>query len=94
MQSFATQEYPSLIQTFFDTHTVSGVFLWDDDRRLYEEMLRLQGLGTYTDDQIMAMVRGGKQRGNILGVSRVLTGRGQGRPRCPRASMQSHFRCQ
>ncbi|GJY70194.1 DIE2/ALG10 family protein [Tanacetum coccineum] len=69
MQSSATQEYPSLIQTFFDTHTVGGVFLRDEDRRLYEEMLRLQGLGTYIDDQIMAMVRGGKQRGHILGVA-------------------------
>ncbi|GKA97086.1 hypothetical protein Tco_0824980 [Tanacetum coccineum] len=49
----------------------------DEDRRLYEEMLRLQGLGTYTDDQIMAMVRGGKQRGHIPGVGRVLAGRGK-----------------
>ncbi|GJW79965.1 zinc finger, PHD-type containing protein [Tanacetum coccineum] len=77
MQSSATQEYPSLIQTFFDTHTVGGVFLWDKDRRLYEEMLRLHGLGTYTDDQIMAMVRRGKQRGHIPGVGRVLAGRSQ-----------------
>ncbi|GJQ93890.1 F-box domain containing protein [Tanacetum coccineum] len=64
-QSSATQEYLSLIQTFFDTHTVGDVFLLDKDRRLYEEMLRLQGLGIYTDDQIMAMVHGGKQRGHI-----------------------------
>nr|GEZ98606.1 hypothetical protein [Tanacetum cinerariifolium] len=76
-QSSATQQYPSLIQTFFDTHTVGGVFLRDEDRRLYEEMLRLQGLGSYTDDQIMAMVRGGKQRGHILGVGRVLVGNGK-----------------
>ncbi|GJY03933.1 hypothetical protein Tco_0369873 [Tanacetum coccineum] len=69
MQSSATQEYPSLIQTFFDMHTVGGVFLRDEDRRLYEDMLRLQGLSTYTHDQIMAMVRGGKQRGHIPGVA-------------------------
>nr|GEV23479.1 hypothetical protein [Tanacetum cinerariifolium] len=69
--SSATQEYTSLIQTFFDTHTVGDVFLWDEDRRLYEDMLRLHGLGTYTDDQIMAMVRGGKQRGHIPSVGRV-----------------------
>ncbi|GJR05406.1 hypothetical protein Tco_0528390 [Tanacetum coccineum] len=50
ISSSATQEYPSLIQTFFDTHTVGGIFLRDEDQRLYEEMLRLQGLGTYTDD--------------------------------------------
>ncbi|GJX51639.1 hypothetical protein Tco_0278484 [Tanacetum coccineum] len=40
-------------------------------------MLRLQGLGTYTDDQIISMVRGGKQREHILGVGRVLAGRGK-----------------
>nr|GEW79564.1 hypothetical protein [Tanacetum cinerariifolium] len=77
MQSSVTQEYPSLIQTFFDTHTVGGVFLRDEDQRLYEEMVRLQGLGTYTDDQIMAMVRRGKQRGHIPGVGRVLAGKGK-----------------
>ncbi|GJY97890.1 hypothetical protein Tco_0514800 [Tanacetum coccineum] len=42
-----------------------------------EEMVRLQGLGTYTDDQIMAMVRGGKRRRHILGVGRVLARRGK-----------------
>ncbi|GKD77250.1 hypothetical protein Tco_1339871 [Tanacetum coccineum] len=77
MQSSATQEYPSLIQTFFDTHTVGDVFLRDEDRCLYEEMLRLHGLGTYTDDQIMAKVRWGKQRRHIPDVSRVLAGRGK-----------------
>nr|GEV14108.1 hypothetical protein [Tanacetum cinerariifolium] len=77
MQSFATEEYPSLIQTFFNTHTVGDVFLRDEDRRLYEEVLRLQGLGTYTDDQIMAMVREGKQRWHILGIGRVLAERGK-----------------
>nr|GEZ79346.1 hypothetical protein [Tanacetum cinerariifolium] len=30
-----------------------------------EDMLRRHGLGTYTDDQIMVMVRGGKQHGHI-----------------------------
>ncbi|GKB26651.1 hypothetical protein Tco_0866052, partial [Tanacetum coccineum] len=44
---------------------------------LYEEMLRLQGLGTYTDDQIMAIVRRGKQQGHIPSVGRVLAGRGR-----------------
>ncbi|GJW23936.1 hypothetical protein Tco_0037747 [Tanacetum coccineum] len=48
-----------------------------------EEMLRLQGLGSntetgvpYTEDEIMAIVRGGKQRGHIPGVGRVLPGQG------------------
>nr|GEU32541.1 ribonuclease H-like domain-containing protein [Tanacetum cinerariifolium] len=44
-------------------------------------MLRLQGLGSntptgvpYTEDEIMTIVRGGKQRGHIPGVRRVLPG--------------------
>ncbi|GKB43372.1 hypothetical protein Tco_0888314 [Tanacetum coccineum] len=60
MESSATREYSSLIQTFFMTHTVGGVFLRDEDRALYEEMLRLQGLGSntssgvpYTEDEII-----------------------------------------
>nr|GEV79037.1 hypothetical protein [Tanacetum cinerariifolium] len=50
MESSATREYPSLIQTYFDIHTIDGVFLWDEKRLLYVKMLRLQGLGTYTND--------------------------------------------
>ncbi|GKC75327.1 S-adenosyl-L-methionine-dependent methyltransferases superfamily protein [Tanacetum coccineum] len=83
MKSSATREYPSLIHTFFLTHTVNGVFLNPEDKALYDEMLRLQGLGSntetgvpYTEDEIMAIVRGGKQRGHILGVGRVLPGQG------------------
>nr|GFA23739.1 hypothetical protein [Tanacetum cinerariifolium] len=48
-----------------------------------DEMLRLQGLGSntpsgvpYTDDEIMVIIHGGKQRGHILGVGRVLLGHG------------------
>ncbi|GJU31625.1 hypothetical protein Tco_1175214 [Tanacetum coccineum] len=83
MQSSDTREYPSVIQTYFDTHTVDGVFLRDHERHLYEDMLRLQGLGSntpsgvpYTDDEIMANVRWGKQRGHIPGVGRVLVRQG------------------
>ncbi|GKE54920.1 hypothetical protein Tco_1490076, partial [Tanacetum coccineum] len=75
MESSATQEYPSLIHTFFLTHTVGSVFLNPEDKALYDEMLRLQGLGSntstgvpYTEDEIMAIVYGGKQRGHIPGV--------------------------
>ncbi|GJT64822.1 hypothetical protein Tco_1016302, partial [Tanacetum coccineum] len=46
-----------------------------------DELLRLQGLGSntetgvpYTEDEIMAIVRGGKQRGHIPGVGRFLPG--------------------
>ncbi|GKA21307.1 hypothetical protein Tco_0701296 [Tanacetum coccineum] len=41
MDSSATREYPSLIHTFFVTHTVNGVFTRDEDQALYEEMLWL-----------------------------------------------------
>nr|GEY98308.1 hypothetical protein [Tanacetum cinerariifolium] len=81
MESSATREYPSLFHTFFLTHTVGGVFLNPEDKALYNEMWRLQGLGSntplgvpYTDDEIMAIVRGGKQRGYIPDVCRVLPG--------------------
>ncbi|GJU48257.1 hypothetical protein Tco_1217812 [Tanacetum coccineum] len=83
METSATREYPSLIHTFFLTHTVGGVFLNPEDKALYDEILRLQGLGSNTptgvpntEDEIMAIVRGGKQRGHILGVGLVLPGQG------------------
>nr|GEU29601.1 hypothetical protein [Tanacetum cinerariifolium] len=57
MQSSATHDYPFLIQTFFDIHTVGSVFLWNEDRRLYEEMQRLHVLDKYTDDQIMVVLK-------------------------------------
>ncbi|GKC71310.1 hypothetical protein Tco_1117193 [Tanacetum coccineum] len=46
-------------------------------------MLRLQGLGSITEtgvpyrqDEIMAIIREGKHRGNLPGVGRVLPGQG------------------
>nr|GEU99214.1 F-box domain, leucine-rich repeat domain, L domain-like protein [Tanacetum cinerariifolium] len=71
-QTSTTQEYPSLIDTFFMAHTVNEEFLWDEDRRIYEEMRRLEAMGTYTDDEINRLARGGKQRGHIAGMGRVL----------------------
>nr|GEY98334.1 hypothetical protein [Tanacetum cinerariifolium] len=68
MQTSTTQEYPSLIETFFMAHTVNGEFLWDEDRRIYEEMRRLDHMDTYTDDEINRLARGGKQRGHIGSV--------------------------
>ncbi|GJU08980.1 retrotransposon protein, putative, ty3-gypsy subclass [Tanacetum coccineum] len=35
MESSSTREYPSLIHTFFVTHTIGGVFVRDEDRALY-----------------------------------------------------------
>ncbi|GJQ96487.1 hypothetical protein Tco_0007626 [Tanacetum coccineum] len=49
-QASDTQEYPSLIDTFWRTHTVDGVFPKDEDRRIY----RSGGCG---DDQESAMMR-------------------------------------
>ncbi|GJR41458.1 hypothetical protein Tco_1217142 [Tanacetum coccineum] len=84
MESSETHEYPSLISTFFDTHTYDGVFAQDNARIQYEEMLRLRDLGAntpsgvpYTKEEILALVRKGKQRGYIPGVGRVLTGKGK-----------------
>ncbi|GJT71288.1 hypothetical protein Tco_1030574 [Tanacetum coccineum] len=54
---------------------LTAFILKPEDKALYEEMLRLQGLGSNTEtgvvihvDEIMAIVRGGKQRGHIPGV--------------------------
>ncbi|GJW50413.1 putative reverse transcriptase domain, ribonuclease H-like domain, aspartic peptidase domain protein [Tanacetum coccineum] len=74
-QSSGTQEYPSIIDTFFMAHTINGEFLRDEDRRIYEEMRRLEATGTYTDDEINRLARRGKQRGHIPGVGRVLPAR-------------------
>nr|GEZ38966.1 hypothetical protein [Tanacetum cinerariifolium] len=70
-------EYPSLIDAFFVAHTVNGEFLGDEDR---EEMMRLEDMGTYTDDEINRLARGRKQRGHIVGVGRVLPARATASP--------------
>nr|GEU71308.1 hypothetical protein [Tanacetum cinerariifolium] len=79
-QSSTTQEYPSLIDTFFMAHTVNGKFLRVEDRCIYEEMRRLKATSTYTDDEINRLARGGKQRWHILGVGRVLPTRATASP--------------
>ncbi|GJW06833.1 hypothetical protein Tco_1569256 [Tanacetum coccineum] len=53
MESSATREYPSLIRTFFVTHTVNGAFTRDEDRAIYEEMLRLQALGSNSPSDVL-----------------------------------------
>ncbi|GKF35890.1 hypothetical protein Tco_0112648 [Tanacetum coccineum] len=69
IESSTTREYRSLIRTF----------TWDEDRAIYEEMLRLQALGSntpssvpYTKEEINALARKGKQRVHLLDVGRVL----------------------
>ncbi|GJS84815.1 hypothetical protein Tco_0751356 [Tanacetum coccineum] len=64
------------------THTVGG-FLEPPRTSRYIVLLRLQGLAQntpsgvpYTEDEIKAIVRGGKQWGHILGVGRVLPRQG------------------
>nr|GEY54589.1 F-box domain, leucine-rich repeat domain, L domain-like protein [Tanacetum cinerariifolium] len=74
-QTSNTQEYPSFIDTFFVAHSVNEEFLRDKDRRIYEEMRRLEAMGTYTDDEINCLARGGMQRGYNAGVGRVLPAR-------------------
>nr|GEX48981.1 hypothetical protein [Tanacetum cinerariifolium] len=76
METSAISKYPSLIHTFFLTRTVGDVFLNPEEKALY-------GLGSntptgvpYTEDEIMAIIREGKQRGHIPGVGRVLPGLG------------------
>nr|GFB88188.1 F-box domain, leucine-rich repeat domain, L domain-like protein [Tanacetum cinerariifolium] len=83
MQTSTTQEYPSLIDTLFVAHTVNGEFLRDGDRRIYEEMRRLGAMGTYTDDEINRLARGGKQREHISDVGRVLPTRATASPSTP-----------
>nr|GEY71139.1 retrotransposon protein, putative, Ty3-gypsy subclass [Tanacetum cinerariifolium] len=45
-----------------------------------EEMGRLEAMDTYTDDEINRLARGGKQRGHIAGVGRVLLARATASP--------------
>ncbi|GJU79841.1 hypothetical protein Tco_1282206 [Tanacetum coccineum] len=93
-QASDTQEYPSLIDTFWRTHTVDGVFPKDEDHRIYEEMKRLEATGEYTKDEINALARGGKLRGHIPGVGRVLPSRATSRPsmHTPDKSLKSMHR--
>nr|GEU34328.1 hypothetical protein [Tanacetum cinerariifolium] len=98
IESSATQEYPSPIHTFFLTHNVGGVFLNSVDKALYDEMLSLQGLGSntpadvpYTEDEIIAIIHGDKQRGHIFGVGRVLPGQGTVIPPSPPCTHSSNL---
>nr|GEX20484.1 hypothetical protein [Tanacetum cinerariifolium] len=64
-QTLTTQEYSSLIDTFFVAYTVNGKFLQDEDWRIYEEMRRLEAMGIYTDDEINRLAREGNSEGTL-----------------------------
>nr|GFC58182.1 hypothetical protein [Tanacetum cinerariifolium] len=51
MQTSSTQEYPSLIDTFFVAHTVNGEFLQEEDRRIYFESGGANGSGGCGDEE-------------------------------------------
>nr|GEZ61301.1 hypothetical protein [Tanacetum cinerariifolium] len=61
-QSSTTQEYPSLIGTFFVATLLTGNSF---GIRTDEGMRRLEATGTYTDDEINRLARGDMSPGNI-----------------------------
>nr|GEV37203.1 putative reverse transcriptase domain-containing protein [Tanacetum cinerariifolium] len=75
MESSATREYPSLIYTFFVTHTVNGVFTCDEDRAIYALGSNTPSGVPYTEEEINALAQKGKQQRHLLSVGRVLPGR-------------------
>nr|GEZ61300.1 hypothetical protein [Tanacetum cinerariifolium] len=79
-QTSTTQEYPSLIGTFFVATLLTGNSF---GIRTDDGMRRLEATGTYTDDEINRLARGGKQRGHIPGVGRVLPARATASPSTP-----------
>nr|GEW19956.1 hypothetical protein [Tanacetum cinerariifolium] len=81
-QTSTTHEYPSLIDTFFVAHIVNGEFLRDEDRRIYEEMRRLEAMATYTADEINRLAIRGKQREHIASVGRFESGGASGSGGC------------
>ncbi|GJW81352.1 SRP72 RNA-binding domain-containing protein [Tanacetum coccineum] len=56
--------YPSLIQSYYDLHMKKDVWRDDGSKELYEEMLRLQALGTMTEREILAQIA--RRRHSIL----------------------------
>ncbi|GJS82564.1 hypothetical protein Tco_0749105 [Tanacetum coccineum] len=75
-QASDTQDYPSLIDTFWQTHTVDGVFPKDEDRRIYirKEVVEAGCYGLSTRGmKINRLARGGKLRGHIPGVDFMMS---------------------
>ncbi|GJU27268.1 reverse transcriptase domain-containing protein [Tanacetum coccineum] len=81
---FEIHEYPSLISTFYDTHTYDSVWAHEEAWIQYEEIIRLRDLGAdtptgvpYIEEHILAMVRKGKQRWHIPRIGRKVVGKGK-----------------
>nr|GEX66922.1 hypothetical protein [Tanacetum cinerariifolium] len=72
METSATREYPSLIYTFFMTHTVGDVFLNPENKALYDptppRVCPTQRMRSWP------LFAGASRRGHIPGVGRVLPG--------------------
>ncbi|GKC01279.1 hypothetical protein Tco_0987415, partial [Tanacetum coccineum] len=64
MESSATRDYPSLIDTFFVTHTIGGGLGSNTPSGV-----------PYNEEAINAMARKGKQQGHLPDVGRVFPGR-------------------
>nr|GEX68442.1 hypothetical protein [Tanacetum cinerariifolium] len=79
----STQEYPSLIDTFFVAHTVNGVFTRDEYHLTYVRDEGVEATGTYNDDEINRLARRGKHRRHIPDVGRVLPARVTSSPSRP-----------
>nr|GEX34660.1 hypothetical protein [Tanacetum cinerariifolium] len=67
MESNMSHQYPSLISIFYDLRTHEGVWVQEESRLQYDEMIKLRDLGTntpivvpYTEEHILVMVIKGK----------------------------------
>ncbi|GKD84920.1 hypothetical protein Tco_1356074 [Tanacetum coccineum] len=75
MDSDESHEYPSFISNFYDTHTRDGVWAQEEARLQYVRDDQPEGSqsryaywGACTEEQILAMVIKGKERGHIPGT--------------------------
>nr|GEZ73895.1 hypothetical protein [Tanacetum cinerariifolium] len=74
MESLDTREYPSLIHTFFLTHTVGGVFLNPEDKALYA--LTPPRVCPTPTMRSWSLIARASNEGHIPGVGSVLPGQG------------------
>nr|GEX41952.1 hypothetical protein [Tanacetum cinerariifolium] len=79
-----SHQYPSLLASFYYMHTRKGVWLHEEARLQYEEMIKLRDLGAntptrvpYTEEEILAKVIKGKHRSHIAGRGRQVASAGK-----------------